>query len=146
MKLIHHVAVSTMVSGILYVLFKSWNLMAASLMSGIFLDLDHYIDYLFECGSPFQLKKFFHCIYEERLRKIYLIFHGWKWSIILIILGWMSDWNHWIIGVIIGYGHHMVLDALFNTNWPLSGYSILWRWKNNFVSELVRPRKSVINR
>jgi hypothetical protein len=92
------------------------------------------------------MKKFFHCIYEEKLKKIYLILHGWEWSIILIFMGWMLDWNHWIVGVMIGYGHHMVLDALFNTNWPILGYSLLWRWKKNFVSELVRPRKSEINR
>ena len=146
MKAGHHVAVSTIVSSILYLLFKSWSLTIASFLSGIFLDIDHYIDYVFECGSPFQMKKFFYYINEEKLKKIYLIFHGWEWSIVLIIIGWMLDWNHWIVGVMIGYGHHMVLDALFNTNWPISGYSLSWRWKKNFVSELVRPRKSEINR
>ena len=146
MKFSHHVAVSTIVSSVLYVLFKSWSLTIASFLSGVFLDLDHYIDYLIEYGYPFHMKKFFHCIYEEKLKRIYLFFHSWEWSIILIIMGWMSDWNHWIVGVMIGYGHHIVLDALFNTNWPIRGYSLLWRWKNNFVSELVRPRKSEINR
>ena len=146
MKFSHHVAVSTIISSILYVLFKSWSLTIASFLSGIFLDLDHYIDYLCEYGSPFNMKKFFNCIYKENLKKIYLFFHGWEWSIFLLIMSWMSDWNHWIVGVMIGYGHHMVLDALFNTNWPILGYSLLWRWKNNFVSELVRPRKCNINR
>ncbi len=146
MKLSHHVALSTIVSGILYVIFKSWSLAIASLISGIFLDLDHYLDYVFECGSPFQIKKFFHSTYEEKLKKIYLVLHGWEWSIILIIIGWFLNWNHWIVGILIGYGHHMIFDALFNTNWPVRGYSLIWRWKNNFVSELVRPRKSEINR
>ena len=144
MKFSHHIAVSTIVSGILYVLFKSWSLTIASFLSGIFLDLDHYVDYVFECGSLFHMKNFFHCIYEEKLKKIYLILHGWEWSIVLIIMGWMLDWNNWVVGVMIGYWHHMVLDALFNTNWPILGYSLLWRWEKKFVSELVRPRKSEI--
>ncbi len=146
MKFSHHIAVSTIISSILYVLFKSWSLTIASFLSGVFLDLDHYIDYVFECGSPFNMRKFFHCIYEEKLKKIYLILHSWEWSIVLIIMGWMLDWNHWVVGVMIGYGHHMVLDALFNTHWPILGYSLLWRGKKNFVSKLVRPRKSEINR
>ncbi len=146
MNFSHHVAVSTIVSSILYLLFKSWSLTIASFLSGIFLDLDHYIDYVFECGSPLNIKKFFNCINEEKLKKIYLILHGWEWSIVLILVGWMLEWNYWIVGVMIGYGHHMLLDALFNTNWPVLGYSLLWRWKKKFVSELVRPRKSEINR
>ncbi len=146
MKFVHHVAVSTIVSGTLYFLFKSWNLTMASFLSGVFLDFDHYIDYVFECGSPFKIKEFFSCTYEEKLRKIYLICHGWEWSVVLTVMAWMSGWNHWIVGFTIGYAHHMVLDALFNTNWPILGYSLLWRWKNNFVSELIRPRKSEINR
>ena len=146
MKFSHHIAVSSFVSGILYVFFKSWSLTIASFLSGILLDLDHYIDYVFECGSPFQVKRFFHYIYEEKLEKIYLILHGWEWSVILLLTGWMMDWNHWIVGITIGYGHHMVFDAIFNRHWPVLGYSLLWRWKRDFVSEQVRPRKSELNR
>lgn len=146
MKLSHHIAVSSVISCILYILFKSWGLTIASFVTGIFIDLDHYIDYLIDRGAPFNIREFFHSIYEETLKKIYLIFHGWEWSIILLLLGWSSGWNHWIVGVMIGYGHHMVLDALLNTHWPVLGYSLLWRWKRNFVSEAIRPRKSEINR
>ena len=142
MKFSHHIAVSTVVSGILYLILKSWSLTIASFLSGIFLDLDHYIDYFIELGSPFDIRKFFHSIYEERLNKIYLIFHGWEWSIVLLLLAWSTDWNPWITGVLIGYGQHMVLDARYNTNWPLSGYSLIWRWRKGFISELIRPRKS----
>jgi hypothetical protein len=40
MKIEHHVAVSTLVSVNLYMIFKSWGLSIASLLIGIFIDLD----------------------------------------------------------------------------------------------------------
>ena len=146
MNLSQHVAVSTIVSGILYILFKSWSMTIAALLSGIFIDLDYYIDYLIEYGSPFDFKKFFYTINEEHIKKLYMIFHGWEWSVVLLAIGWLSGWNHWVIGTLIGYGHHMITDAIFNTNWTLSGYSLLWRWKNDFISESIRPRRSELHR
>lgn len=139
-----HIALSTVVSGVLYALFRSWGLTVASFFSGIFVDLDHYIDYLIEYGAPFNIKKFFHTIYEEKIKKLYMIFHAWEWLVLLLFITWISGWNHWAIGLLIGYGHHMVTDAVFNLNWPVKGYSLLWRWKRDFVSELVRPRKSEV--
>lgn len=142
MTLSRHIALSTVVSGILYALFKSWGLTIASFLSGIFIDLDHYIDYLIEYGSPFNIRKFFFTINEEHIKKLYMVFHGWEWSIVLFAIGWLSGWNHWVIGILIGYGHHMISDAIFNTNWPVKGYSFFWRLKRGFASGSVRPRKS----
>jgi hypothetical protein len=146
MKISHHVAVSAMVSSIIYGMFKSWGLTIASFISGIFIDLDHFIDYLILEGVHFNVNDFFNFIYEERNNKIIFIFHGWEWSIVLVTAAWTTDWNPWVTGVLIGYGHHMFLDAFFNTNWPLLGYSFLWRWKKNFIAEMIRPRKSEINK
>lgn len=146
MKASHHVAVSALASTCLQITVRSWELTIATFMSGIFIDLDHYIDYLMEYSSPCDMKKFFHCIYEEKLRKIRMLFHSWELLVVLSIMGWISTWNPWILGITIGCGLHMVLDAVFNTNWPVSGYSLFWRWKNDFIAEAIRPRKSEMNR
>lgn len=145
MKFSHHIAVSTAVSGILYLLFKSWGLAVASFVSGVFIDLDHLIDYFIEYGFSLNVKNFFHCVYEEKIQRLFQIFHGWEWIVILLSIAWITDWNQWITGFLIGYVLHMVLDACCNTNWPLSAYSLLWRWERRFVSEMIRPRKSELN-
>lgn len=144
MKVCHHIVVSTMVSGIFYGIFKSWELTIASFISGVFIDLDHLVDYLIENGIHFNVNDFLNFIYEEKNKKIIFLFHGWEWSIVLITVDWITNWNPWITGVLIGYGHHIFLDALFNTNWPLLGYSFLWRWEKKFISEIIRPRKKEI--
>jgi hypothetical protein len=136
MKPIYHVAVSTIISGILYLIFKSWTLSIASLFSGIFIDLDHCIDYFIAHGISLDLKKFSHFFYGEKYKKLTLIFHGWEWLILLFLASWLTGWNHWIIGVLIGFGQHMVLDKLYNIS-SFWSYSLIWRGINRFDTSVI---------
>lgn len=138
MKLEHHTAFSILISGALYMVFKSWGLAAACLLSGIFIDLDHIIDYLREYGPPFKIKKFFRIFNEGRLQKAVLILHGWEWVFLLCMFSWMTDWNPFIIGLTLGFAQHLLLDEISNGTNPW-GYFLLWRWKNDFVYETVFP-------
>jgi hypothetical protein len=123
-------------------IFKSWGLAVASFISGIFIDLDHIIDYLIAHGLHFDIKEFSIFFHEKRYWKtasrywkINLVFHGWEWLIILSIMANLTNWNPWVIGVLIGFGQHIIFDALNNRphSWITTflAYSLLWRWKNN---------------
>ncbi len=140
MKPGHHAAVSIVLSGILYSVFKSWGLAAASFVSGILVDFDHIIDYWIEYGLRFDLKQFFNYFDEknfENRKKLFFVFHAWEWLIVLAAAAWLTGWNLWVTGLLIGYGQHMVIDELYNSLkyrirpfvW---GYFLLWRWKNGF--------------
>lgn len=140
MKIKHHALASTIISGILYSVFKSWGLAAASFISGILVDLDHVIDYWIEHGLQFDLKRFFKYFDEknfENRKRLYFIFHAWEWLIILFVVARLTDWNLWVTGLLVGYGQHIILDELYNSFkyrirpfvW---GYFLLWRWKNGF--------------
>ena len=131
MKLHHHTAVSLIISGLLYLIFKSWGMAFASLIAGIFIDLDHIIDYLREYGWPLKIKKFFYVCEENQLNHTILLFHAWEWLALFCALSWFSNWNPWITGTFIGLTHHMVMDELWNKS-NFRGYSLFWRWKNNF--------------
>jgi hypothetical protein len=146
MKPVYHIAVSTMISGIIYTIFKSWGLATASFISGIFIDLDHIIDYLIVHGLHFDVKEFNIFFREKRYwkvtsrhLKITMIFHGWEWLIILSITAKLTNWNPLVTGVLIGFGQHIILDALNNkpNSWIATflHYSLLWRLKNNFKVE-----------
>jgi hypothetical protein len=140
MKPGHHAAVSIVISGILYSIFKSWGLAVASLISGIFVDLDHIIDYWIEYGLRVNLKQFFNYFDEKNFKnrkKLFFVFHGWEWLIVLVAAAWLTGWNLWVTGLLIGYGQHMIIDELYNSpNYRIRpyvrGYSLLWRWKNGF--------------
>jgi hypothetical protein len=142
MKPVFHVAASTLVSGILYVLFKSWGLVIASFLSGILIDIDHVIDYLIVRGVRCDRKEFSKFIIEKecwktasRHWKLNVLFHGWELLVILSIAAALTDWNPVVTGILIGFGHHILLDVFNNKRDSLSktflGYSLLWRWKNS---------------
>jgi hypothetical protein len=136
MKPKYHVAVSTLISGILHMVFKSWALTIASLFSGILVDLDHVIDYVINHSFHLDIKKFFHSFYGGKYKKLTLIFHGWEWLLVLLWASWASEWNHWIIGFMIGIAQHLIIDRLYNISTFLS-YSLLWRWKNKFDTNVI---------
>jgi len=141
MKPIYHLAVSTVISGILYTVFRSWGLVIASFISGIFIDIDHIIDYFIMNGVHFRVKQFSAFFQKKKYWeiastywRINLIFHGWEWLVILSILAGITNWDPVVTGILIGFGHHIILDV-FNSrpnSWQQTflGYSLLWRWKN----------------
>ncbi|MBI5742068.1 MAG: hypothetical protein HZA16_15325 [Nitrospirae bacterium] len=132
MRLGHHIAFSTAVSGVLYMISRSWGLATACFLSGIFIDLDHVIDFLLIYGWPFSFKRFFNVFYHEMgFKKIYLLFHAWEWLLLLFAAAWASGWDPWLTGLFAGCGHHMFLDYLHNGGY-IRSYSIIWRWKNRF--------------
>jgi len=139
MKPGYHIAFSTILSGILYMVTKSWGMTAACFISGILIDLDHVLDFLIIYGWPFTLKRFFQVFYHElKFKQIYLLFHAWEWMILLFVSAWMTSWNPWFIGMFIGVGHHMVLDYINNGGY-LWSYSLICRWRNNFDFETTFP-------
>ena len=116
MKLQHHTAISLTISGLLYMIFKSWGLAVSSLIAGIFIDLDHFFDYINEHGLPFRIKNFFHVCNKSQFDKIILFLHGWEWVALLGIAAWLMDWNPWVTGTFIGIGQHIFLDFSYPTD------------------------------
>jgi len=138
----YHAIASITISGILFLVFRSWGLAIASLISGIFIDLDHVLDYILEHGFHIDMKKFFHFFYGEKYKRLTLIFHGWEWLLILVAASWATGWYSWVTGLMIGWMHHMFLDKIFNIS-TFGSYSFLWRLKNRFDTNkiLLRNRK-----
>lgn len=139
MKIEHHITVSTIVSVILYMIYKSWGLSIASLLTGIFIDLDHIIDYLIAHGSRIHPREFLLYFYKEKHRKITLLFHAWEWLLCLSIMTVFTEFNPWISGACVGYGHHIIADYIYSKT-SFRSYSFFWRWKNRFDSSIIFPR------
>jgi hypothetical protein len=127
----HHVVFSAVISASLYAATDSWQPAAASLASGILIDLDHVIDYAVEYGPPLDLKRFLRLVYEARYKYVFYIFHAWEWFILGTAAAWATGWNVYSAGLLIGYGLHLALDQIGNkgSTWT---YFMLWRWKQGF--------------
>ncbi|MEW6086798.1 MAG: hypothetical protein AB1498_00590 [bacterium] len=132
MKIKYHIAFSAFISGILHMVFKSWIFTFVSFLSGILIDIDHFIDYLIEFNFRFDLKEFLH-IYSEKLNvKTYICLHSWELLFILLMTAWLTGWNLWITGTLIGFGQHILLDH-FNKPYIKWLYSFLWRREKAFI-------------
>ncbi|UCH79914.1 MAG: hypothetical protein JSW20_09175 [Nitrospiraceae bacterium] len=138
MKLHHHVAVSTTLSMFLFMIFKSSYLSVACFLSGILIDLDHFIDYFREQGINLDIKKFFRICEHAQFNKILLLLHGWEWIIVMCTISWSLGWAPLMTGIIIGFSHHIMLDSLYNRT-HLRTYSIIWRWSKGFDFDTVFP-------
>ena len=138
MKLAHHAASSAAIAGILYLIFKSWSMSLSCFLSGIFIDLDHFYDYIREFGFPFKIKDFFKAAYDSEISQCILVLHSWELLFPLGMIAWLTNWNPWITGVLLGFSQHIILDMLYN-NEGFQSYSFLWRWKHNFEFILTFP-------
>lgn len=127
----YHVVVSLGVGAIIYAVFKSLGLALAFALSGIFIDLDHFIDYWVQAGFSLKIKEFFDFCYGRKFHKSYLLLHGWEWLVLLLVGSWLSGWNAWVLGTLAGFGLHLVMDQLANGP-SLFGYSLVYRCNKKF--------------
>ncbi len=136
MRLQEHVAFSVPFAGGLYAATSSWQLAVAAFVSGIFVDLDHVFDYLVEYGFNLDLKNFLTSFPEGRYRRIYILLHGWEWVVCGAVVAWLSHWNPWAVGTVLGVGVHLILDQLTNKSKQWA-YFLTWRCLTRF-----EPRRS----
>lgn len=140
MKLQHHIAASIIISGLLHAVFKSWTITTASFVSGIFIDLDHIIDYVITHGRRFDAKHFFRYFNNSECKKAIFILHGWEWLFILAAAAKLTGWNPLLTGVLIGFAQHLMLDQIFNKT-SLLAYFFFWRWKHEFNHKVCMNEK-----
>jgi hypothetical protein len=107
----------------------------STFLSGVFIDLDHHIDYWIANGKiPLSYKKLFNFFEHGTYTKVFIIFHSWEllailWGAIMLFhLG--SLW----LGVAIGISVHMLCDQIANPLKPL-GYFMVYRIKHKFLKK-----------
>jgi len=103
-------------------------------MVGVFIDVDHYFDYIKHTGWNLNLKQFFYLSYGGKLDRFYLLFHGYEYLLLLTAIIVISDFNPLIIAAAIGYTQHLILDQIFNQVKPLA-YFLIYRLKNRFSKQ-----------
>ena len=59
------------------------------LVTGVLIDLDHVVDYIFQGGRLFRIREFFQVYHAGQLLKV-RIFHGWEWLGLLGAAAWMA--------------------------------------------------------
>ncbi|MEA3346558.1 MAG: hypothetical protein U9Q21_00520 [Candidatus Auribacterota bacterium] len=108
----------------------------ACFISGIFLDLDHLIDYILRkkriCFRLSELENF--CT-NEKEGKLYLFLHNYELLVVLWVLTFLF-FNHPIwVGLLFGMSVHLLLDQIYNQVHPLA-YFWFYRAKAGFPQKI----------
>ena len=141
-----HVAASVIASAATYAVSQSAAMAAVTLLSGILMDADHLLDYVVMTRPPYSIRRLFDTYYQNRHVNVFLLFHSWELLGILAFAAIATRWEPVLTGLLIGMGHHLLLDQIFNYPYLL-GYFLTYRIYNrlSYARCFRRPAKPTHN-
>ena len=104
-------------------------------LGGIFIDLDHFIDYFFYFGIRFRMKDFIEAGYLVS-GKVYVFLHSWELALAVLILSIIFK-SPGLFILFLGISSHLVIDNVQKDN-PLV-YFIIYRMMMNFDRSILLP-------
>ncbi len=127
-----HILSSVVLALVIYYFLKSTAASLAVILSGIFIDLDHILDFLISRPDRyFNLKDFF--LTENYMRrknhKAYVPLHSYELLLLLWLLTYYKEWNPILIGLSSGLTLHLILDDIGNHLKTLSYFLIFRAYK-----------------
>jgi hypothetical protein len=132
MKLSHHVAVGIGSGILLGVILRSWIAGISCCLVGIFIDLDHLLDFWIERGFSLSPRKFFDFCFHGTSRKFYDILHGYEFIPFLAWLTTVPSLRQLGWGLTVGYTLHLLGDQIFNTHLHRFTYFFSFRLYHRF--------------
>ncbi len=123
----------------------AWLSFVAAIMGGFFIDVDHIIEYIM-VFHKFSFVGFFNGWQFLWSGKNYLIFHGWEYLPILLLLAYLLRRRQKIavfLAVLAAAGAvHLASDCLIN-RYPPEFYSLNYRLSRNFSAAELIPAQNL---
>ncbi len=111
-----HILTSAALSAGLYVWSHSLPEAASCFVSGVLIDVDHFLDYFLFSGQRFSVRDFFSWHNEARWKKLTLFLHSYElYAVLCIAVYFLHNDNALLRGVLWGAGLHLLLDQLVNS-------------------------------
>jgi hypothetical protein len=136
---VQHTIASVVVSGAFALWSRSLPGTVACFLSGIFIDVDHALDFcLAKRKAFFSYKELFSFCAWEKAGKLYLIFHSYELLIALWISIFAFHLNIIWLGIAVGVTFHLLFDRLVN---PLRPFVFFWyyRYRKGFEKKGIFP-------
>jgi membrane-bound metal-dependent hydrolase YbcI (DUF457 family) len=132
MKPDQHVTISVGSGVILGMLSRSWVAGTACCLVGIFVDLDHYLDYWLNRGFSLNVKKLMDFCYNGTSRKFYDVLHAYEYIPFLCWLAFTPGYRNLGLGMTVGYILHILGDQFFNSHLNRWTYFMTYRILHRF--------------
>jgi hypothetical protein len=132
MRARYHVIASAGISLGFQAAMHSWPATLGCFLSGILIDVDHYLEYyIVRKEFPFQYKDLVKFCMENKQKKLYLVFHAYEYLILLWFSIFFFSLGKIWIGIAVGLTTHLIFDQFTNPIKPLF-YFLTFRIKNKF--------------
>lgn len=136
MRFSQHVLVSVVISALVWWWLRSLSAALACFLAGVFIDLDHIIDFLYNCRRPCKISRFFTVFEFEALANIFVFLHSWEFALLwLALMACVPEARQPLaLGLFIGFVTHLGLDNLFNrhSRWA---YFLFYRLRHGFAGK-----------
>jgi len=137
MTLKQHIIASGITSAYYAYVSHSWLGAAACFLSGIFIDMDHWVDYCWIkkkiCWSLKELEDY--CYHGNKEDKIFLFLHSYELLLTLWAAAFLFFNDPVWIGLVFGMTVHILLDQIFNGVYPWA-YFLFYRAKHGFPHKI----------
>jgi hypothetical protein len=128
MKISHHAVVSLVVSALVWLWLRSAAAALACFLAGVFVDVDHLLDYVWRHGARIRPRHLFRVFETEVFDNIFIFLHAWEWILVALVILWLLDWQPVMVGLAIGFSVHLALDQLVNRHSPWSYFLTYRAW------------------
>jgi len=146
MNLVFHLflhVLTALVAG--FVVWRFWReplfSFGAAFFGGVLIDLDHLIDYFIAFGLRFDMLSFIHGEQFAKNDKIYALFHGWEYVILLLGLAWLvksdAKLKVAVSALSLGVFFHLLIDVNVNHGMTVRSYSIAYRTFHHYEMKAV---------
>lgn len=138
MRPLGHALISLMAGGALYNYSRSLAGLLWFLIPSIFIDIDHYIDYIRERGVVFDLRKVYRGFKYGHMefKKIMIILHSYELLIVLWLVVFLFDLNIMWKYAAAGLTLHLFIDQLSNPSLSFA-YFLWFRAMNKFETKKI---------
>lgn len=132
MKPSAHIAISAGLGVGLFLTLQSWMAAVSCFFWGVFIDLDHFVDYyVAKKKIPFKYKELDTYGCHDKHGKLYLFLHSFEMLALLWVIVFYSQGNEALFGAAVGLTAHMLCDQWKNPLRPW-GYFLIYRIKHGF--------------
>jgi hypothetical protein len=132
MKASYHIVASAGISLGFQATMHSWPATLGCFLSGVLIDIDHYLDYyIIRKKFPYRYKDLVDFCFDAKENKNYLFFHAYEFLLILWLLIYFFNLGLIWTGIALGLTTHVIFDQFFNPIKPLF-YFLTYRIANQF--------------
>ena len=128
---VFHLIAALVAALVVYMFFGDIRYSILAIVVAFFVDVDHLLDYFLAEGLKIDLKSFFSGEFFNKWKRVVIIFHGWEYVLVFLILFVFTKNPIFAVFSISLFAHYTV-DVFTNRHVYKFGYFLIFRLKHKF--------------